>query len=132
MEDVLTEFGRDRLVAMHIPRAGETVRAVKTRARMSLKALLRNAADSPIINTNAITPTEFMEYILSIRHRTNNSYLSRSAYGTRRSSLFHLFRAHNRLGFPEAFRMELNALFRGFFVSSQGTVVLEDRIGVWR
>jgi hypothetical protein len=33
----------------------------------------------------------------------------------KRSALSHLFRAHNRKGFPTDFRMEIGNLFRGFF-----------------
>ena len=31
-----------------------------------------------------------------------------------RAALFHIFRLRNRLGFPDAFRLELGNLYRGF------------------
>ena len=42
-------------------------------------------------------------------------YLSKSAYGTIRAVVFHLFRIHNCVGFSEIFCKELGNLFHGFF-----------------
>jgi hypothetical protein len=42
-------------------------------------------------------------------------YLSKSAYGNKKSSLSHLFRLENGIGFPRAFLAEPTNLFRGFF-----------------
>ena len=55
-----------------------------------------------------------MEYIMSRRNTISGCYLSKSAYGNLRAALFHIFRLHNRLGFPDAFRLELGNLYRGF------------------
>ena len=56
-----------------------------------------------------------MEYIMSRRNAFNGCYLSKSAYGNLRAALFHIFRLNNRLGFPDAFRLELDNLYCGFF-----------------
>ena len=56
-----------------------------------------------------------MEYIMSRRNALNGSYLSKSAYGNLRAVLFHIFRLHNYLGFPDAFHLELGNLYCGFF-----------------
>ena len=56
-----------------------------------------------------------MEYIMSCRNALNGCYISKSAYGNLRAALFHIFRLHNRLGFPDAFRLELGNLYHGFF-----------------
>jgi hypothetical protein len=77
--------------------------------------MLRSATETPVMNLDEITPNRYMEYILTLRHHRTGNYLSTSAYGCRRSALFHLFRLHNRIGYPNEFRLELNNLFRGFF-----------------
>ena len=56
-----------------------------------------------------------MEYIMSCLNAFNGQYLSKSAYGNHRAALFHIFRLHNHLSFPDAFRLELGNLYRGFF-----------------
>lgn len=56
-----------------------------------------------------------MNFIMSLRHKQHGGYLGKSAYGNKRSALFHLFRLHNRTGFSDAFRLELGNLYRGFF-----------------
>jgi hypothetical protein len=81
---------------------------------LQLLDLLREARRRPIIYINQITPTKYFEYILSIPKR-GDFYLSNSAYGKRRSALSHCFRAHNRMGFPQEFNMEIGNLFQGFF-----------------
>ena len=52
---------------------------------------------------------------MSRRNAFNGRYLLKSAYGNLRAALFHIFRLHNRLGFPDAFCLELGNLYRGFF-----------------
>ena len=95
----------------------ERVRAFKARVQEALKVLLRNAREEPILHIAAITAEGFMEYIMSRRNAFNGRYLLKSAYGNHRAALFHIFRLHNRLGFPDAFRLELGNLYRGFFGS---------------
>ena len=90
------------------------VRAFKARVQEALKILLRNAREEPILRIDDITAEGFMEYIMSCRNAFNGCYLSKSAYGNLRAALFHIFRLHNRLGFPDAFRLELGNLYHGF------------------
>ena len=87
----------------------------KARVQEALKVLLRNAREEPILHIAAITAEGFMEYIMSCHNAFNGRYLSKSAYGNHRAALFHIFRLHNCLGFPDAFRLELGNLYRGFF-----------------
>ena len=93
----------------------ECVRAFKARVQEALKILLRNAREEPILRIDVITAEGFMEYIMSHRNTISGRYLSKSAYGNLRAALFHIFRLHNHLGFPDAFRLELGNLYRGFF-----------------
>ena len=93
----------------------ERVHAFKARVQEALKILLRNAREEPILRIDVITAEGFMEYIMSCHNAFNGCYLSKSAYGNLRAALFHIFRLHNRLGFPDAFRLELGNLYHGFF-----------------
>ena len=83
--------------------------------KLQVKALLREAESAPLVHLDAITAERFMQYVMSLQHTRNGGYLSKSAYGNKRSALFHLFRAHNKVGFPESFRLRLGNLYRGFF-----------------
>ena len=95
----------------------ERVRAFKARVQEALKVLLQNAREEPILRIAAITAEGFMEYIMSRRNAFNGRYLSKSAYRNLRAVLFHIFRLHNRLGFPDAFCLELGNLYCVFFGS---------------
>ena len=93
----------------------EHVRAFKARVQEALKILLQNAREEPILHIAAITAEGFMEYIMSRCNAFNGQNQLKSAYGNHRAVLFHIFQLHNRLGFPDAFRLELGNLYRGFF-----------------
>ena len=95
----------------------ECVHAFKARVQEALKVLLRNAREEPILCIAAITAEGFIEYIMSRRNAFNGRYLSKSAYGNLRAALFHIFRLHNCLGFPDSFHLELGNLYHGFFGS---------------
>jgi hypothetical protein len=57
-----------------------------------------------------------MVYIEGCRNAQSDRYLSKSSYGSKRSSLFHhLFWLHNEIGFPEGFQAWLKVLHKGFF-----------------
>ncbi|KAG7361502.1 hypothetical protein IV203_036603 [Nitzschia inconspicua] len=115
MVDWLTEHGSDRLHAIQVRRAGETNRAFNIRIRTELHAVLRDANQNPVIHLDRIQPERFIEFILTLRRAGTNRYLSKSSYGNKRASLFHLFRLHNRVGLTSAFSTELSNLFRGFY-----------------
>ena len=66
------------------------------------------------MHMGAITPDGFMQHIMEFRHQKHGGYLSKSAHDNKRSSLYHLFRLHNRLGYPEAFNQELGNLLKFF------------------
>jgi hypothetical protein len=110
----LTDYGRDQLTAIQIRHAREPIRVYRKRIRAEFKDLLRNAYTAPIVHLEHIQPAVFMKFMLSLRHPTRGGYLSKSSYGSKRSALFHLFRAHNHIGYGESFRLEANNLFRGF------------------
>ena len=94
---------------------GERVRQHSTRARRQLEALLRRAEERPLVQVDVITPEGYIEYLMGLRHPRHGGRLGKSAYGSKQSALFHLFRLHNRRGFPEDFRLHLGNLFRGFY-----------------
>jgi hypothetical protein len=66
MEEWLTDYGRSQLIIIfHCP-DDEGVRAHRTRVGEQLKNLLRDAINNPIANIDAITPTQYMEFILQL------------------------------------------------------------------
>ena len=113
--DWLTDFGSRRLQQIQQQRPGERHRPYRIRVKLQFKTLLRFATEDPLIHLDAITPEGYMAYIMHCRHSSHHGYLSKSAYGDKRAAFFHLFRLHNRLGFPDEFARELANLFRGFF-----------------
>jgi hypothetical protein len=78
--------------------------------------LLRASNTNHIVRLHCVSASRFMEYIMSLKNtRKPNAYLSKSSYGNKRSSLFHLFRMHNRTGFTDEFDAELAGLYKSFF-----------------
>jgi hypothetical protein len=113
--DWLTEHGTSTLKRIQMARPGEGLAKVKKRVKLQVKCLLRESRERAIIHVDNITPEGFMDYVMGLRHRMHKGYLSKSAYGNKRSSLHHLFRLHNRLGWPDGFKDELNNLYTGFY-----------------
>jgi hypothetical protein len=111
----LTEHGRTRLAEAEVRREDETLRHHRTRKIIEMKALLRDSFDHPVVQVSEITASRYMDFVLSITGKGNIRYLSKSAYGNKRSALFHLFRLHNRVGYNDSFKVELTNLFRGFY-----------------
>jgi hypothetical protein len=71
-----------------------------------------------------------MEFIIQLKAR-NKRYLSGSAYGNKRLAFYHLFRLHNRIGFPQDFEQHLTNLFRGFkreIADSQQIINVEGEV----
>jgi hypothetical protein len=85
------------------------------RNRNEFESALRLADTEPLIVEDLITPEMYIDYCRSLRHSRNRTMLSRSAYGVKRSALFHLYRLHNGNGYSDAFRNRLSNYFRGFF-----------------
>ena len=113
LADWITDYGRAQLAAINIRNDNETNGRFKTRKALQILDLVRDSYNFPIININNITPDRYMEYIIQLR-APRKRYLSPSAYGNKRSAFYHLFRLHNRNGFPPDFRQHLGNLFRGF------------------
>ena len=95
----------------------ERMRAYNTRMRQQIKSLLQAADTNPVLTVEAITPLGYMSYVMLRRHQGHGGYLSKSAYGSIRAALFHLFCLHNRSGFSDSFRLELGNLFKVFYRS---------------
>ena len=113
--DWLTNYGERRISQILRTREGENERIRNRRVKLQVKSLLREAEVHPIVELEAVTAESFMGYVMTLRNQRSNSYLSKSAYGNKRSALFHLYRTHNKIGFPEQFRLRLGNLYRGFF-----------------
>ena len=115
--DWLTAVGTGRLQRIKTRREGERTRAFQKRMYRQLKTLLRRCSSEPLLVLHRITPESFMDYVMSNRRdaRRGGGYLGKSAYGNKRSAFNHLFRCHNRRGFPEDFNSELGNLYRGFY-----------------
>jgi hypothetical protein len=76
---------------------------------------LREANTKPIFFEEFLTADIYMDYLRGQRNLKTRSYLSKSAYGVKRASLYHLFRLQNGSGYPDPFKNALNNLLRGFF-----------------
>ena len=113
--ELVTIYGVQRLQMIQHVQGNERHRTRSVRIRLQLKTLLRAADVKPLVNLCDLTPVLYMEYVMQLRHRHTGDYLGKSAYGNKRSALYHLFRLHNKSGFPDNFKLELNNLFRGFF-----------------
>ena len=114
MADWLTDLCKLELDSF-VRRENESLHVHRARVRLAMKNLLRNAHSDPLCHLELITPDGYMRHIISLRHRRNGGYLTKSAYGNKRAALFHLFRMHNKVGYSTEFRVELSNLYRGFF-----------------
>jgi hypothetical protein len=112
----LTNHGRECLSEVFSLNEGESERKHRMRQNKSVKLLLRASNTNHIVRLHCVSASRFMEYIMSLKNtRKPNAYLSKSSYGNKRSSLFHLFRMHNRTGFTDEFDAELAGLYKSFF-----------------
>ena len=92
--DLVTPYGAQRLHMIQVIRGNERFRTRSARVRLQSKALLRDAHTHPLVNIYDLTPVLFLEYVMTLRHCRHGGYLGKSAYGNKRSALFHLFRLH--------------------------------------
>jgi hypothetical protein len=111
----LTDHGRTGLADIIVRREDESKRQFRIRRLLQAKALLRDSFDHPIIRLGSITAPRYLDYLLTLRRHGGELFLSKSSYGNKRASLFHLFRLHNRIGYDTAFNAELSTLLRGFY-----------------
>jgi hypothetical protein len=111
----LTDYGRTKLAEIATRLEDESVRKFRARKLTQLKTLLREGYEKNVVHLDAIKPSCYVDYVLTLTGKGNSRYLSKSAYGNKRSSLFHLFRVQNRSGFPESFHVELTNLFKGLY-----------------
>ena len=111
----LTDFGSRQLQQIQQQWPSKCHCPYCIQVKLQFKTLLRYAMEDPLIHFDAITPEGYMADIMHCRHSSHHGYLSKSAYGDKRATFFHLFCLHNRLGFPDEFARELANLFCGFF-----------------
>ena len=84
-------------------------------SKLNFLSHLRASNEVPILVLDCMTPKIFMTYLIQIRNRTTKTFFGRSAYNSRRSALFHVFRLHNSIGFEPIFKLKLSHLFAGWF-----------------
>ena len=108
--------GTDCIASIMEEHGGEGVCAQRSHTHTELFGLLHSCDESPVLLLGEVTPHGIMEYAMGHRHIWGRQgYLSKSAYGTFRAAVFHLFCIHNHVGFSEIFCKELGNLFHGFF-----------------
>jgi hypothetical protein len=113
IQDWITDYGRAQIAAINVRHDNETNAQFKTKKALEVLDLVRDAYEFPVLNINNISVERYMEFIMSLEG-IGKGYLSPSAYGNKRSALYHAFRLHNRIGFPPDFRNHLGNLMRGF------------------
>lgn len=94
---------------------GATHREIANACKEDFKPHLREAFNIPLIIIENITASLFIEFLTTLRHNRNGSYLGRSAYQHRCSALFHLYRLHNHNGFSPELAAELKDMYKGMF-----------------
>lgn len=112
--DCLTDFAVAMLDDFSFEYPGRDAKFVVSKTKERFKSFLRNACNVPLIDFEYLKPPVYMSFVITLRKRDGN-YLSKSSYGQKRSSLGHLFRCHNNVGFEEKYKNELAHLFNGFF-----------------
>lgn len=113
--DVLTAYCLnfvDRLIAASP--TGTSISKIVNQNKNDFASILRRSSVEPLIFLDRLNVDLFMEYILTLRNVKDNSYLSQSSYSHKRSSLNHLFREHNDLGFDQKYKKKLERRFKGF------------------
>jgi hypothetical protein len=91
-------------------------RQQKKHVKSGFTQLLQDASEeTPVMVLESITAAGFMQYLQALRHPVTGARLSKSAYGNKRSALFHMFCLHTGMGFPKEFEHELGNLMKGFF-----------------
>ena len=111
----LTTFIKDKMTEFEARTYGLRSRVRNCKRKAFVENLLRNAVNEPLACLELITPEAHMLHIEQCRNARTQKYLSKSSYGGKRSALFHFFRLHNEIGFPEAFQTRLKVLYKGFF-----------------
>jgi hypothetical protein len=112
----LTQHGMEILRPIFEQREGESMAVHRKRKVAEVTNLIENSFTNPILHLHLVTPSRYMHYLIHDVPNTRNpgTWLSPSSYGNKRSAFNHLFRLHNRTGFPAAFNAELGILMRGF------------------
>lgn len=111
----LTDHSRAFLNRYRSDHPNLTLSRLQSLVKVSFQRELRAAIENPVVVLEEIKPLLFMDYVATLRHGRRGAYLSKSAYGNRRASLFHLFRLHNGHGYSEEFKNSLTHLFKGFY-----------------
>ena len=108
--------GTDCIAHIMEEHAGEGVCAWRSHTCTEVSGFLHSCDESPVLLLGEVTPHGIMEYAIGHHHIWGSQgYLSKSAYVIICAAVFHLFCAHNHVGFSEIFCKELGNLFCGFF-----------------
>ena len=112
-EHCLTSYCNDIVTSMIAASPkGATLNFVVNANKHVFADNLRRAAEQPLVHLDLLEPRLFMLFILDLR-KDGITYLGQSSYNHKRSSLYHLFRLHNRVGYDAAYKAELSNLFKG-------------------
>ena len=107
----LMAHGTDYIAHIMEEHGGEGVCAQRSHTCTEFFGLLRSCDESPVLLLGEVTPHGITEYAMGCHHiQGRQGYLSKSAYGTIRAVVFHLFRVHNHVRFSEIFHKEVGDL----------------------
>jgi hypothetical protein len=110
--DVLTDYGRENVRLLE-PNEQEKVIPYNARRVKLLQSLLREASVSPLFDVHILTGDDMMNYFLKQKGSRTGKMLSRAMFSQHRSAINHLYRCHNRSGFPNIASDHLKTLFKG-------------------
>ena len=108
----LAADGTDCIAHIMEEHGGEGVCAWRSHTHTEFFGLLCSCDESPVLLLGEVTLHGVMEYAMGCHHIWGGQgYLSKSAYGTIRAAVFHLFRVHNHVGFQRFFVRSLVSWF---------------------
>ena len=121
----LTPLGKETVECLRLPASGENQgkRELQKQRTSILEAALDGVLErqAALVNLDLITADRYMEYLLTLEKevadpddpsKKRTVPLSKSAYGSHRAALYHLFRMHNGIGYDMTFSKRLKALFQ--------------------
>jgi hypothetical protein len=108
----LTDYGRETIIDLLVQRENEQRLDHRKRLVKGFAKLLREAHNLPFLNVHLIAADRYVNFLLTFEGRTSR-FMSTSAYINKRASLNHMWRAHNRIGYPPDFNKEIGNLMKG-------------------
>jgi hypothetical protein len=113
--EFLTDNGIAVLSSYHEQRPDSNHKAIVRLFRDNFIHHLRLCLDHAMVHLEYITPSLYLDFLITQRNQRTGQHLGRSAFRQRRASLKHLFRLHNRIGFSGGYSDELTNLYKGLF-----------------